>query len=128
MNTTQKIIKALRISYLIYDNFREIKFIDWCRKYAQKEGLSMHAMITHDGLRNWYQDNWLVFVEQAFAAHYAEELEDSDADTMLTLFELLTVYPDIILETYPQPILNMIKTESNGTVRQKRTEGTRVGA
>lgn len=130
MNTTQQILTAFSLSYLHYDNLRERKFADWCLKYAKEFSISIRAMMCHDGLRNWYHDQWQVFVEQAFTAHYAQELSDpeADIDNILALMDLFLTYPDIILEIYPKPLLNMIKTESNGTIRQKRLEGARVSA
>lgn len=108
--STTKILKALQISYLFYDNFREKCFQEWARKYSREFGISLRALVTHDGLRNWYHDQWQIMVEKPFVK---ENYEFFHMNAASALQDLVLTYPDKINNHYPAPILKMIKQESN---------------
>src|SRR5690606_22093973 len=93
-----------------YDNFREVCFQIWAEKHARKFCICLRAMVVHDGLRNWYYDQWNEYVEKPFFKNYSEFFDSTDPDT---LFKLLDQYPEAIEEHYPKPLLIMIKHESN---------------
>src|SRR5690606_29266913 len=89
--TTTKIFNALGLSYLRYDNFRETCFLLWAQKYAQEFAISLRALAIHDGLRNWYQDQWMEYVEKPFYRNYSEFFESAEPDT---LFKIFDQYPE----------------------------------
>lgn len=113
MTTTKKIMKALHISYLLYDNFREHSFHRWCSKYCNEFGLSLHEMSRHDGLRNWYLDQWQVLVEKPFAKQYGDYFDcpEYEPEEVETLMDILFEYPAVIQENYPITLLKMIQDE-----------------
>lgn len=122
---TTAILKALGISYLYYDNLRERAFQEWCRIYSQKFAIPLSAMVKHDGLRNWYQTEWIKRVEEPFAHNYGDLFNKADG---VLLKAVLIEYTYSIQDYWNQPILKMIKTESNGILGNQRTSGTRVSA
>lgn len=108
MKTTQRILEALKITYWSYDYIRETFFIEWCKKYSIEHRISLRAMITHDGLRNWYQDQWLEDVEKKFAKNYGDFFGKADE---IVLEKIMYEYADNLLEHYPGSLIAMIKNE-----------------
>lgn len=115
MTTTNQTLEALGLSYPVYDNFREAKFQEWCRKWCREKAMSLRAMVKHDGLRNWYQDQWLTLVEKTFLHDHADYLE---LDAPGALQELFFEYPERILAFHPGPLMEIIKNESH-VLRQR---------
>lgn len=109
MTTTNQMLKALGIAYPVYDNFREQKFQEWCLKWCREKAISLQAMVKHDGLRNWYQDQWLAHVEKAFLKDNADFLEMDAQDLLQDLF---FTYPDRLMDFHPGPLLELIKNDS----------------
>ena len=124
MNTTTKILDNLRISYLIYDNYREACYQKWCKIHAKQNAISLRAMMTHDGLRNWYQDQWQFKVEGHFVKNYESFFGKAEIGVLM---DLLFEYPQAIHDYYPGPLLEMIKTETNGVLEPVIVEGARSG-
>lgn len=121
MNTTNQVLKALEISYLNYDNYREACFQNWIKKYAREYAISIRAMITHDGLRNWYHDQWQLMVEKPFVKENQAYFDLDAADVMQDVFFSL---PERIEGIYPITLLKMIKSEENGIIELPRIKGT----
>ena len=111
MKTTKSILNVLRINYLLYDNFREACFLNWSKKIARNQAISLKALVVHDGLRNWYQDQWLQLVENQFIK---ENQDFFDLDQTEAMQDIFFEYPERIENFYPQPLLEIIKKESHG--------------
>lgn len=115
MTTTNQTLEALSISYPVYDNFREANFQRWCLKWCREKAVNLRAMVRHDGLRNWYHDQWLANVEKAFLKDNADFLEMDAKDLLQDLF---FAYPARLMDFHPGPLLEMIKNESH-VLRQR---------
>lgn len=114
MTTTKKITTALGITYWVYDYIRECFFLEWCKKYSYERRIPLHAMTAHDGLRNWYLDNWHRSVELSYIRDYGDFFGKSDREA---LERIMYEYAVNLADHYPQPILNMIKDEYERNAR-----------
>lgn len=113
-----KILQTLRLTYAQYDNYRESCFMRWCQKYAHLEAISLRALYSHDGLRNWYQTHWLINVEGAFLKDHDQYL--ALEDVTVELQDLFLTYPKHLEANYPKPLLDLIKQERYESNQQKR--------
>lgn len=118
-----KILQTLRLTYAQYDNYRESCFMRWCQKYAHLEAISLRALYSHDGLRNYYQTHWLISVEKAFLKDNAEYL--ALEDVTLELQDLFLTYPKQLEENYPKALLELIKKETHENKINRRTNEVR---
>ncbi|MBW7838611.1 MAG: hypothetical protein H3C36_03000 [Chitinophagaceae bacterium] len=109
MTTTKQITNALGITYWVYDYIRECFFLEWCKKYSYEQRIQLYRMMTHAGLRNWYQDSWHESVEKKFIRDYGDFFGKSDKGT---LERIMYEYAVNLADYYPQPLLNLIKDES----------------
>ena len=119
MTTTNTILSTLCVRYLDYDNYRESCFWNWCKNYSLGDRMSLQSMVKHDGLRNWYQDQWLNLVERKFLIDCKDYLKLEDMEP--ELMELFLTYPISLHEFYPKPLLEMIKNETNGKHHKERS-------
>lgn len=116
MTTTQRITQALEITYWQYDYIRDLFFLEWCKKYAWQMRIPLKALTVHDGLRNWYHDQWQLMVEKKFSYNYGDFFSKADP---LTLQSVMYEYAVNILDNYPVTLLKMIKDESTIEVAQR---------
>ncbi|HUH35116.1 MAG TPA: hypothetical protein VL022_04720 [Moheibacter sp.] len=113
------ILRTLRLTYAQYDNYRESCFMRWCTKYAMYEAVSLRTLYTHDGLRNWYQTQWLVMVERKFLKEHHDFLQLEDATGELQ--DLFLTYAPSLEANYPKPLLELIKSEKHESNQQNRS-------
>jgi hypothetical protein len=112
----QKIRTVLNVNYTEYSNYRHCCFTHWCVKQAHKTQLCQRILIKHDGLYNWYCDQWNTIVENLFYEdnkHYIESNVKHPG-----YWDLFKDYPPIVLEYFPGVLLTMIKKEHN-TIRHE---------
>lgn len=108
MTTTKQILNVLQIRYFVYDSFREACFQKWARKANIDHAINLRALVVHDGLRNWYCDQWLQLVEKQFIK---ENQIYFDLDAVEVIQDLFFDYPKQIEKYYPKTLLKMIKDE-----------------
>ncbi len=104
-----KIRAVLKVNYTDYDNYRHICFENWCVNQARKRGLCQRLLIKHDGLYNWYLDQWNFLVETIFYKENQHYIESGIEDTQ-TYWDLFRAYPKTITG-YPDVVLRMIKKQ-----------------
>ena len=114
INTTKQVMSAIDCgSYIAYDNYREAHFQNWCKKYAGEMNLSLRVLVTHDGLRNWYQDQWIMMVERPFVKMYGDQFNSTDPEIKETLAHIFFTYAPTLEQIWPSGLLKMIKKETH---------------
>lgn len=106
MRTTSRILQILDMSYEEYDAWQWEHFINWCYDKSAGFAIPVKALMINDHLLNWYQEQWSYTVESEFINDNSAFL---DIAAPAIYFDLITTYPDELLNTYPLPILKMIK-------------------
>lgn len=125
ITTTARILKALSLPYGLYDNYKESWFTSWCQIWCREKALPLRAMITHDGLRNWYHDQWNAHVDKQFLKDNSDFLA---LNTPGELQDIYFTYPEKLMMVYPKVLFEMIKEETHGITEIHRAEGARVHA
>ncbi len=105
-----KIRVVLKMNYTDYDNYRHICFENWCVNQARKRGLCQRLLIKHDGLYNWYLDQWNFLVEKLFYEDNRYYIE-SGIEHFEAYWELFHEYPRTIEAYFPGVLLSMIKKQ-----------------
>lgn len=106
MRTTSQILQMLDMTYVEYDAWQWENFLNWCYDRSAKTNIPVKTLIKNDHLLNWYQEQWEFNVESQFIDDNADFIGVSSPTTY---FDLITTYPDDILNVYPLPILKTIK-------------------
>ncbi|MFA7448780.1 MAG: hypothetical protein WCY77_10110 [Weeksellaceae bacterium] len=114
--TSKKVLYALGVTYRIYDNFKESWYLNWCQHMGKNRSISIRAMVVHDGLRNWFHDQWNETVDRQFVRDNADFFT---MDKPGELQEVYFTYPEKMLEIYPKTLLEMIKSESDELIERK---------
>lgn len=125
ITTTQQILTALGVPYRIYDNYKESWYLSWCQTWGREKALPIRALVAHDGLRNWYHDQWNFHVDKQFLKDNSEYLDLNSNGEMQDIY---FTYPDRLLSIYPKVLFQMIKEETDGIIEVRRTERARVHA
>jgi hypothetical protein len=113
----KEIRKVLNVNYTHYSNYRHSRFEKWCHIYACKKGICKRRLINHEGLYNWYCDQWNTIVENLFYQdnqHYIE----SSVEHPQAYWDLFHSYPNAIDGFFPGILLTMIQKQHN-TVRHE---------
>lgn len=113
----KKVLTVLNVSYTEYSNYRHYCFEKWCHIYATKKGLCKRLMVSHEGLYNWYCDQWNVIVENLFYEDNKNYIE-SNVNHPQAYWDLFKSYPLVIHGYFPGVLLTMIKKEHN-TIRHE---------
>ncbi|CVK17244.1 hypothetical protein Ga0061079_1312 [Apibacter mensalis] len=119
MNTTNEILQALGISYWQYDHYREQCFYRWCIEHSYKSFIDIRQLYQHDGVRNWYLDTWVFYVEKPFIR---ENKDFFVLNEKQHLVEILTLYTYKLERFYPQTLLKIIKKENHAVLNNRRSK------
>lgn len=119
MNTTNEILQALGISYWQYDHYREQCFYRWCIEQSYKSFIDIRQLYQHDGVRNWYLDTWVFYVEKPFIR---ENKDFFVLNEKQHLVEILTLYTYKLEGFYPQTLLKIIKKENHAIFNHRRSK------
>lgn len=104
------ILQVLRISYTLYDNYRERNYQAYCMEMAKQLGISYRSLHVHDGLRNYYNDMWQLHVEELFFKENAIYFAVAEADILQDLFMTYpaNIQDDKGVKMYPKALLKLI--------------------
>lgn len=114
MKNAIRVLHILEMQYAQYDNYRHEEFVQWCIHTAHTQYLPLKLLVSNDYLLNWYHDQWLNRVELPFLDQFACYSHISDRTAQR---DLLDLFPQEIIGTYPSAILNKIRV----TLSRKQT-------
>lgn len=99
-----KLAYYAELTYLQYENLRQQYFLDWCGKIAEQKCIPLEWLAKNDYLKNWFDDQWVTFVEGGIKKCYDADLDrdvftSDDVLLMLDIFYCdLQYYPKVLLE------------------------------
>lgn len=105
------ILEVLRISYRIYDNYREKQYQAYCQRLAAFNSISYKILHSNDFMQNYFHDMWLLHVERAFMRDNAAYFEVCEAELLRQLFCNYTrnILDNEKVQMYPQSLIKSIK-------------------
>lgn len=115
MQTTTKIIEALKCDYWSYDNFRHAHFMAWCSQISHDHHLPFSVLSTHDTLMNYFADQWHARVAGRLLREMSDLLPFMTADDMKFF---LHSYAWELHDFYPSALLDKIRKD----IRAKQTK------
>lgn len=107
MKTTNQILKVYQ-SYLVYDDIRHGFFLNWSKEMAIRFNISWRVLSTHDGVMNWYHDQWLNHVEKQISIQIGDYI-DAGIVTPDELDYWITTYALEMQRFYPFALFDEIK-------------------
>ena len=110
MKPTQTILNILRVDYYTYDNLRHHHFIDWCYRLSQKYFLPLQLLTKHDGLLNFYHDEWHSMVEKRIC-HSLQDYIEAGVMSKKDMLDWIYLEAEEIQNIEPMPIIKMLKKQ-----------------
>lgn len=92
------------LNYQEYERLQHLCFKRWCEQLRACYFIELKALTTNDNLKNWFENQWLYWVETRIERRYDADLnanvfnEDDVMELILTHFEDMEHYPKILLD------------------------------
>ena len=98
------------LNYQEYEHLRHLCFKGWCEQLRRYYFIDLKSLTTNDNLKNWFENQWIYWVETRIERRYNSDLNAGvfDEDDVLEL--IVTHFED--MENYPHTLLKIIQKEA----------------